>query len=132
MLRRITIIRLQIIGLYTFLFITVMTLLNLVDKGQLDASCAWRRVTGLLCPTCGITRAVKMMIRLKFYEAFLLNPLMTPILLLIICWSGLISFQLWLEKTPSIPPIWVYITIGVLMGIYMIIRNLYPGFFIPI
>ena len=48
--------------------------------------CLFKRETGLPCPTCGSTRAVKSLFHADVARAFLFNPLLVIVLVMIIAW----------------------------------------------
>jgi hypothetical protein len=57
---------------------TGLTLLALTSTHVLEIQlplCPFKIITGLPCPTCGLTRAVMAMTRLDFAAAFAFNPL---------------------------------------------------------
>ena len=50
------------------------------------ALCHFRRLTGVECPTCGSTRAVRAMMRGDLLGALTANPLMTTFVVGIVLW----------------------------------------------
>ena len=90
--------------------------------------CPINTYLGLLCPGCGMTRAVKAICKFHFLQGILYNPA-APILGLI---GGLYYIEQWfllfgkrIHLFPRKP--WIYITLGILFGIYCILRNI-PAF----
>jgi Protein of unknown function (DUF2752) len=47
--------------------------------------CVFRMVTGLLCPGCGITRALHHLLHGRFEQAMQLNPLLFLLLFVMLC-----------------------------------------------
>lgn len=59
---------------YLLIIIYVFVLSGAADVG---GACLLRRFTGLLCPTCGATRACVAFLHLNFREAFAYHPVFT-------------------------------------------------------
>jgi len=47
--------------------------------------CLFKRLTGILCPTCGFTRGALNLLQGRFVEAWLYNPLLYSVLVLFAC-----------------------------------------------
>lgn len=89
--------------------------------------CPLYAVTGLYCPACGGLRAVNDLTHGDVLGAFLSNPLIYPL--------GLVLVWLWLRwfgrvvgfRVPAIPRSpWLWGTVGVLIVVWSVLRNL-PG-----
>ncbi len=51
--------------------------------------CLFKRVTGLPCPTCGLTRGILCLLRGRPDQAWLNNPLLFSVLILLIAATGI-------------------------------------------
>lgn len=60
------------------LIILCLLLFELIFHG----TCIFRTITGIPCPGCGLTRAAKSLITLKFREAFDYNAFIYPIVIM--------------------------------------------------
>lgn len=63
------------------IYVISIILVVLVQIGIIKTSCFWYDNYGILCPSCGLTRATKSIIQLKFSEAFQYNAVYTCALL---------------------------------------------------
>lgn len=92
-------------------------ILLLVAVFILDVGCPIRRLTGIPCPGCGMTRACLAAVRLDFAEAFRMHPLwflIVPLLLLTVLHPG----QLFKSKrTENL--FWGALTVLV-VGVYLV------------
>jgi hypothetical protein len=73
-------------------YLSIAALVGLVfrfwdEPLQRLAFCALRRHTGVPCPTCGGTHAAAALARLDPVNAFVANPLLTLVALLILVWG---------------------------------------------
>jgi hypothetical protein len=62
-------------------------------SGIATPRCLLHAATGIPCPTCGMTRAIRLLLHGEIGAAFLLNPLMTTALLgaaLYICYAAVV------------------------------------------
>lgn len=82
--------------------------------------CIFYKITGLYCPGCGITRAVKSFMKLDFYQAFRYNPVV-PIVLLILGIDKVYRTVRKKERTFS-NLFWIFLLIIVI--IFGVLRNL--------
>lgn len=90
--------------------------------------CPFRKITGLECPGCGISRMCLNLLRLDFYSAFRENPLVFSILPL---YAILYIRQQYRyvryndNRTTKFESVFIYITIGLLI-IFAVLRNIFP------
>lgn len=110
--------------LICFLLLTLLiTYLHLGNKFHIYIDCPIKKLTGLYCPGCGITRMLFAILQLDFYQAFRYNPL------LFICLPFFIFFiieSLILKKEPLYNkiPTKIWIIIIIVFIIYGILRNI--------
>ena len=93
---------------------------------QVGIPCIFYKVTGLMCPGCGVTRMVRSIIALDFSSAFHYNPVVfvtSPILLYFVGKS----YLCWLFNKKQKERLWekvlLYLVIVLLLG-YGILRNI--------
>ena len=90
--------------------------------------CQIRRLTGLLCPGCGMTRATNAFLHFHFIKSVLYNP---AALICAVLGIGLYIEQwtVFFEKPKKILPRdkWFYIIIGIIFFVYCVLRNV-PAF----
>ena len=92
--------------------------------------CPIHHFLGLWCPGCGITRMLRALCHLNFYQAFRYNQLLClsfPFFLI------LLGNTIFCNAKGQIPlykkiPNWVYYIYVVLLLLFMIIRNIFPYF----
>ena len=60
------------------IFVTIMAILVLMDR--IAIPCIFNKVTGLYCPGCGITRAIKAGLKGHFSESFHINVLLYTVI----------------------------------------------------
>lgn len=89
--------------------------------------CVFHAVLGVYCPGCGITRMLFALIRFDIVEAFGYNQFMfivLPIFAIFFIHDIYIYIvgkkNYWFKKIPK----WVYITLLVLVFVWMILRNI--------
>lgn len=74
-----------------FLLISVITAFNMFEPEQLSfTECRFKSITGLSCPTCGITRSLHAAANLDFIDSVMFNPVglliyISVLLLLVKC-----------------------------------------------
>lgn len=71
--------------IFLFSFIVLMIILIILDAG-----CPFRNTFGIICPSCGMTRAVLALFQLDFIGAFYYHPLVyaLPIVFLYVLKDG--------------------------------------------
>ena len=89
--------------------------------------CIIKKITGLYCPGCGITRMIFSLIKLDFYQAFRYNPLLFFLLPIILIF--LIDFLIkWYKNKQNylINKISKYnwITLLIIVLVYTVLRNI--------
>ncbi len=62
-------------NLLFFAISTVMLVLSKVYSVFIDDVCYIKKATGIICPSCGMTRSVINLLKLNFVEAFLYHPI---------------------------------------------------------
>lgn len=46
-----------------------------------DTTCLWRKITGIPCPTCGVTRALLSLLRMDFQSYLYYNCMAVPLVI---------------------------------------------------
>ena len=105
------------------LLILLIAYLYLGNKFHIYLDCPIKKITGLYCPGCGITRMLLSILQFDFYQAFRYNPL------LFICLPFFIFFVIESILTKKEPvynkiPTKVWVIIIIIFIIYGIIRNI--------
>ncbi len=63
--------------------------------------CMWRRLLGIHCLGCGLTRAVCFVAHGRFREALAFNPMIVPVFLVLFCisaWGCYSLYRIWLRR----------------------------------
>lgn len=105
------------------LLILLITYLYLGNKFHIYIDCPIKKITGLYCPGCGITRMLLSILQLDVYQAFRYNPLLficLPFFVFFIIESIISKKEPLYNKIPT--KIWVMIII--MFIIYGILRNI--------
>jgi len=81
-------------------------------------NCLIKQVTGLPCPSCGVTRSINALIHLRFFDSFRFHPL--PILASIFLFSVWINLLINLlyrkvDKGFPYPFVWYYSILGIVL-----------------
>lgn len=108
------------------IFILRPYILNISDTLP---KCAFFEMTGILCPACGNTRALRSLLSLRFLDAVRYNatiPLICVIILVAFV-EKLINLWFMPKKAVRLFPhkFWFYLTILILWVIYIIVRNFF-------
>ena len=108
--------------IFTFLYLIIAPILNIY------VPCVFNEITGLYCPGCGVTRMLKSMLHLEFYQAFRYNPLLfifSPFILFMI----INYIYCYYKKKKSLlftMPKWILIILLIIVFSYWILRNIIP------
>ena len=101
------------IGILYYIFIRIT---------GLAVPCIFRKITGFLCPGCGITRAILAAVRLDFAKAFAYNQLVLPVLAYIIVKNDYVFVRYGNRKLSRFDNILIFICIaGAVM--FAVLRN---------
>ncbi len=105
------------------IFIGLILYLLLGHHFNIYIFCLFKKLTGLYCPGCGITRMLYSIVNLKFYQAFRYNPLLFIMLPFGIFFY--IDYLIRKDKSiyKKIPSKFWYLVIIILI-IYGILRNI--------
>ena len=113
------------------IFIIILIILSvLVLEDVISIPCPIHFITKLYCPGCGITRMIKSIIKLEFYQAFRYNQLvflLFPFFLFLII-DYLIKIISKKEPIYKKIPEYVWIILIIILLIFGIIRNIFPYF----
>ena len=118
-------------GVFVILLAGTLFLYYHNPKDGLGLVCPIYTLTGYYCPGCGAGRACYAILHMQFYQAFRYNPLLVLILPWLILYY-LICWIQWLicgrEKLSVNIPLWIPMTVLIMMLIYGIVRNIgvYP------
>lgn len=90
--------------------------------------CVTYRMTGLYCPGCGDTRALHALLHGHILQAFDYN-LLLPIIVLVLAWYYLVGLTTLIRKKrvmwiPQSLPLWAAITIGAVVVLFTVLRNI--------
>lgn len=105
------------------LFLLLIGYLILGNYFHFYIDCPIKKITGLYCPGCGITRMLSSILSFNFYQAFRYNPLLfisLPIILFLLIESIITKKEPLYNKIPT--KIWV--TIIIIFIFYGILRNI--------
>ena len=87
--------------------------------------CPVRHMTGVLCPGCGMSRALGEMVHLHFIKSILYNPLAMVSAVLGISFYVQEWFLFFGSRKRFMPTNkWVYIILGIIFLAYCILRNM--------
>lgn len=92
----------------------------------LGIPCVFHLLTGLLCPGCGITRAIFSLLQFDVSAAFSYNP-MAFVILAYLGWYGIAGALRYIrgKKDPwDLRPYWIHVVFLVLFVGFGILRNL--------
>lgn len=105
------------------------TFILIMTSGLIKYSCIFKKIAGIRCPGCGLTRSFRAIINLDFYNAFNYNILGIP--LFIICIVFFISITVDIIRNKNNTILFInkilkkyYILIIILLGITTIINNI--------
>ena len=86
--------------------------------------CSFHRITGLYCPSCGMSRGLHHLLRGNFARAFSFNQL-SPLILAFLGFALFFLFR-WLAtgKQPPAIPLWLAIALVAVLVLYGVLRNL--------
>lgn len=110
------------------IFLIILSILILEDV--ISIKCPIHLLTNLYCPGCGVTRMIKSILKLDFYQAFRYNQLLfilSPFFIFLFLdyvYSYIVKKESLYKKIPE----YVWIIIIVLLIIFGIIRNIFPYF----
>lgn len=102
--------------LLAYLMAKILTIINY--------KCPWRHLFHVICAGCGVTRMVKMLFKLEFYNAFLYNPLFFILLIIaFLYYVHLFICIIFDKKIIKIKPVYLYVFAFVMVA-FMIMRNI--------
>lgn len=107
---------------YGLLMILLMALVFVPEEMLFRQSlsvCVFKNLTGLECPLCGMTRAGYWLVRFQVHQAFLLNPLVLflPLILMIEILSDFYD-KVWVKQVRK--GLWVIFVLG--LGVLFVFR----------
>ncbi len=100
---------------------TTITILWKMMNGQMP--CVFRELTGLYCPGCGGTRAVKAMLKGDLVSSFLYHPLILYCVLIAVIFA--ISYLLWRRTKNTrfrlyLDNKYVYVGVGIIAANFIV------------
>ncbi len=95
----------------------------LILLGIVQFKCPWLLFTGKYCAGCGVTRMIRSIFMLDFYQAFRYNPLFFILLVLLLIYGLYVGICLFFKKKYFKLNTKCLIPIVVLLVIFMILRN---------
>lgn len=108
--------------IFVFIYLVVSSFL------ELYIPCVFNEITGLYCPGCGLTRMLKSMLKLDFYQAFRYNPLMFiffPFIIYMIIDYIYCFYKKKKSKFKTLPQ-WFWNILLIITILYWILRNIIP------
>lgn len=96
------------------IFLGISTII-IILKYNIGIPCIFFELTNLYCPGCGMTRAIKSLILLDFYQAIRYNTLIIILPLLIFCFI--------LDKKNKLPS-WIWYLLLIIVILYGVLRNI--------
>ena len=102
---------------YFFIVILGISFIYIILDYNIGIPCIFHKITNLYCPGCGITRCLKSILTLNFYQAFRYNILITILLPFFIFYF---IYSIVLKKDFKIPNyIWyILLFIIILFGVF--------------
>lgn len=85
------------------IYILVVLIIFLLIVEIVPVTCLFKQVTGIYCPTCGMTRAFHSIIFFNFRKAFSYNILSIPLFLFIVISSFILVYEIITNKFNYIP-----------------------------
>mgnify|MGYP005757533529 FL=1 len=112
------------------LFILIAFLLFVLN---IPVTCIFKSVTGISCPSCGMTRAFFAILQFNFIDAFFLNILSIPLFLFIVISVIIMIIEIFRNKFEYVPKLlnflskywYVFIILLILSFIWNIFFNPY-------
>ena len=118
--------------LLIYIATTIILLLSLKILDIIEYKCPYKELFHIFCAGCGTTRMIKALLKLQIYEAFRYNPLMFILGIIFGIYIIYISILYIKGKKIQIPNTKILISLGILLVIYMILRNIpYFSFLAP-
>lgn len=108
------------------IFVIIYLIIDLIF--HINIKCPFHSTTGLYCPGCGVTRMLKSMMKLNFYQAFRFNPLLfifSPFILFLIINYIYCNFKKKKSVYEKLPKYVWYILLTITI-IFWILRNIIP------
>lgn len=113
---------LKLLLIYISSIITLLLSLKLLDI--IEYKCPYRELLHIFCAGCGTTRMIRSLLKLQIYQAFRYNSLMFILGIISGIYVIYISILYIKGKKIPIPNNKVLISIGIILVIYMILRNI--------
>lgn len=112
------------------ILLTILSAILLINSKfiNLIAGCAYNKLTGLLCPTCGGTRCVCSILDGRFYDAMRYNILVFVIIVYFLIVNLIYIINTIFNKKILIilyPKWWHSILIGIIIILFTIFRNIF-------
>lgn len=116
---------LRVVGILAGLAVAGVVYLLVVSQTGKGIPCLIRLCTGVLCGSCGLTRAFGAVLRLDFTAAFAYNPLW-PVYSVWAIWIAVADSLAYIRhgRVQSLPkPLWVHIALAVAIAVFGVWRN---------
>lgn len=105
----------------------ILLLLGIKILDLIHYKCIFRYFFNFYCAGCGTTRMIKALLKFKIYKAFMYNPVMF-ILLIIITIYAIYSAYVYVKiGKVTLPKLKTIIIVIIILFIYMFVRNI-PAF----
>lgn len=97
----------------------------ILKLSALMPECALHKMTGLLCPGCGNTRAVRELLSFHFFRAMRYNITVPLLCVFLFMAYAEAVITVWIKPVKIIPRgIMFYIVLGAVFAVYHVLRNL--------
>ena len=119
----------RLIKVLSIIVLSIIVIIAFVKFLQIiDFRCFYRELFDIYCAGCGSTRMFESLFNFEIYQAFRYNPLIFILLIISLIYLIInIIRYVFLNKVFIKPSKEVLILIGILLIIYMVLRNV-PGF----
>lgn len=115
------------------ILILLVLILFLLFILNVPVTCIFKSVTGISCPSCGMTRAFFAILQFNFIDAFFLNILSIPLFLFIVISVIIMIIEIFRNKFEYVPKLlnflskywYVFIILLILSFIWNIFFNPY-------
>lgn len=115
-----------------YLIIILAFVVNCLVLLSLPFECPWKKALRIDCAGCGVTRMVRSLLELDFYQAFRYNPLFFILLILIIIYICYVLIAILFKKKYYKLNLKWLVGFAIILIVFMVLRNTdYFGYLRP-